>query len=78
MKFCWPYRGLHRTRQTQSTIRFLVKLALVMYVVVPAIALLALRLDVQCAHRSRPSQTKVPALKERPMKTPIGSFTPAT
>ena len=44
-------------------IRFLVTLALVVYVVIPAIALLALRLDVQRERRSRPAQTKVPALK---------------
>src|SRR5678816_1006384 len=44
-------------------IRFLVTLALVMYVVLPAIALLALRLDVQRERRSRPAQTKVPLLK---------------
>jgi len=44
-------------------IRFLVTLALVVYVVIPAIALLALRLDVQRERRSRPVQTKVPLLK---------------
>src|SRR5215212_8138374 len=44
-------------------IRFLVTLALVVYVVIPAIALLALRLDVQRERRSRPAQTKVPVLK---------------
>ena len=41
----------------------LVTLALVVYVVIPAIALLALRLDVQRERRSRPSQIKVPLLK---------------
>jgi beta-lactam-binding protein with PASTA domain len=41
----------------------LVTLALVVYVVVPAIALLALSIDVQRERRSRPAQTKVPALK---------------
>ncbi len=41
----------------------LVTLALVVYVVVPAIALLALRIDVQREHRSRPIQIKVPVLK---------------
>jgi beta-lactam-binding protein with PASTA domain len=45
-------------------IRFLVTLALVVYVVIPAIALLALSLDVQRERRSRPVQTKVPVLKE--------------
>src|SRR6187431_198750 len=44
-------------------IRFLVTLALVVYVVIPAIALLALSFDVQRERRSRPAQTKVPALK---------------
>ena len=41
----------------------LVMLALVVYVILPAIALLALRLDVQRERRSRPAQTKVPLLK---------------
>ena len=44
-------------------IRFLVTLALVVYVAIPTIALLALRLDVQRERRSRPAQTKVPVLK---------------
>jgi len=44
-------------------IRFLVALALVVYVVIPTIALLALRLDVQRERRSRPAQIKVPLLK---------------
>src|ERR1043165_2025408 len=47
----------------QSLIRVLVTLALVVYVVIPATALLALRLDVQRERRSRPAQTKVPLLK---------------
>ena len=44
-------------------IRFLVTLALVVYVILPATALLALRLDVQRERRSRPAQIKVPVLK---------------
>ena len=44
-------------------IRFLVMLALVVYVVIPAIALLGLGIDVQRERRSRPVQTRVPALK---------------
>ena len=44
-------------------IRVLVMLALVVYVVLPAIALLCLRLDVQRERRSRPAQTKVPVIK---------------
>ena len=45
-------------------IRFLVTLALVVYVVIPALALLGLSLDVQRERRSRPAQTKVPLIKE--------------
>ena len=44
-------------------IRFLVTLALVVYVVIPALALLGLSFDVQRERRSRPAQTKVPVLK---------------
>ncbi len=44
-------------------IRVLVTLALVVYVVVPAIALLGLSIDIQRERRSRPVQTKVPVLK---------------
>ena len=44
-------------------IRFLVTLALVVYVVIPALALLGLSLDVQRERRSRPAQTKVPVVK---------------
>jgi len=44
-------------------IRFLVTLALVVYVVIPALALLGLSIDVQRERRSRPAQTKVPGLK---------------
>ena len=44
-------------------IRFLVTLALVVYVVIPALALLGLSLDVQRERRSRPAQTKVPVIK---------------
>jgi beta-lactam-binding protein with PASTA domain len=44
-------------------IRVLVTLALVVYVVLPSIALFALSVDVQHERRSRPVQTKVPVLK---------------
>ena len=44
-------------------IGILVTLMLVVYVILPAIALLALRLDVQRERRSRPAQTKVPVVK---------------
>jgi beta-lactam-binding protein with PASTA domain len=54
----YTVRGKHKL-----LIGVLVTLALVVYVVIPAIALLALSLDVQRERRSRPAQTKVPALK---------------
>ena len=44
-------------------IRVLVTLALVVYVVIPALALLGLSIDVQRERRSRPAQTRVPAVK---------------
>ena len=44
-------------------IRVLVTLALVVYVVIPALALLGLSIDVQRERRSRPAQTKVPVIK---------------
>ena len=44
-------------------IRVLVTLALVVYVVLPSIALFALSVDVQHERRSRPVQTKVPVIK---------------
>src|ERR1051326_3985232 len=44
-------------------IGILVTLALVVYVILPAIALLALSIDVQRERRSRPVQTRVPLLK---------------
>ncbi len=55
----YTLRGKHKL-----LIGVLVTLALVVYVVLPAIALLGLSLDVQRERRSRPAQTKVPALKE--------------
>jgi beta-lactam-binding protein with PASTA domain len=44
-------------------IRFLLTLAFVVYVVIPALALLGLSIDVQRERRSRPAQTRVPAVK---------------
>src|SRR6185503_7329227 len=54
----YTVRGKHKL-----VIGVLVTLALVVYVVVPAIALLGLSIDVQRERRSRPAQTRVPALK---------------
>ena len=41
----------------------LATVAFIVYIILPAIALLALRLDVQHERQSRPAQTKVPAIK---------------
>ena len=57
----YTVRGKHKL-----LIKVLVTLLVVCFVsavVLPAIALLALRLDVERERRSRPAQTKVPALK---------------
>ena len=54
----YTVRGKHKL-----LIGILVTLALVVYVVIPALALLGLSLDVQRERRSRPAQTKVPVLK---------------
>ena len=54
----YTLRGKHK-----MLIGVLVTLALVVYVVIPAIAVLGLSLDVQRERRSRPVQTKVPVLK---------------
>ncbi|HXD30619.1 MAG TPA: hypothetical protein VN643_05865 [Pyrinomonadaceae bacterium] len=37
--------------------------AFIVYIILPAVALVALRLDVEQARQSRPAQTRVPALK---------------
>ncbi|MBA2525177.1 MAG: PASTA domain-containing protein [Pyrinomonadaceae bacterium] len=44
-------------------ITILATVAFILYIVLPLIALLALRLDVQRERQSRPAQTRVPALK---------------
>jgi hypothetical protein len=44
-------------------ITVLATIAFIVYIILPAVALVALRLDVQQERRSRPAQTKVPALK---------------
>jgi beta-lactam-binding protein with PASTA domain len=44
-------------------IMVLVTVVFIVYIILPAIALLALRLDVQQERQSRPAQTRVPALK---------------
>lgn len=44
-------------------ITVLATVAFIVYIILPTISLLALRLDVQQERQSRPSQTRVPALK---------------
>jgi beta-lactam-binding protein with PASTA domain len=59
----YTIRGKHRLL-IKVLVTLLVVCVVFSAVVLPAIALLALRLDVQRERRSRPVQTKVPALKE--------------
>src|ERR1041385_216954 len=44
-------------------ITVLATIAFIVYIILPAVALVALHLDVQQERRSRPAQTRVPALK---------------
>src|SRR4029079_16331025 len=44
-------------------ITVLATIAFIVYIILPTVALVALRLDVQHERQSRPAQTKVPALK---------------
>ena len=41
----------------------LATIAFIVYIILPTVALVALRLDVQRERQSRPAQTRVPALK---------------
>jgi hypothetical protein len=56
--------GYTLRRKQQPLIRLLVTLEPIVYVVLPTIALLGLRLDVQRERRSIPAKTKVPVLKD--------------
>ena len=58
----YTLRSKHK-RLIKILVTLLVVCVLVWAVVLPAIALLALRLDVQRERRSRPVQTKVPVVK---------------
>jgi beta-lactam-binding protein with PASTA domain len=44
-------------------ITVLATVAFIVYIILPAVALIGLRLDVQKERQSRPAQTRVPALK---------------
>ena len=58
----YTVRGKHKLL-IKVLVTLLVVYVFLLSVVLPAIALLALRLDVQRERRSRPAQTKVPVLK---------------
>ena len=55
--------GYSMRGKKKPLITVLTTIAFVVYIVVPTIALLALRLDVQRERRMRPTQIQVPALK---------------
>ena len=58
----YTVRGKHKLL-IKVLVTLLVVYVVLLSVVLPAIALLALRLDVQRERRSRPAQTKVPVVK---------------
>ena len=55
--------GYSMRGKTRPLITVLTALAFIVYVLIPGIALLALRLDVQRERRMRPTQIQVPAVK---------------
>lgn len=55
--------GYSMRGKKKPLITVLTALAFIVYVIIPAIALLALRLDVQHERQMRPTQIQVPALK---------------
>ena len=55
--------GYSMRGERKLLITVLVIVAFIVYIILPAIALLALSLDVQRERQSRPAQTRVPALK---------------
>jgi len=55
--------GYSMRGKKRPLITVLTALAFILYVLIPAIALLALRLDVQRERRMRPIQVQVPVLK---------------
>ena len=55
--------GYNLRGRNKILITVLATVLLIDYIVVPAVALLALRSDVQRDRQSRPAQTKVPAIK---------------
>jgi hypothetical protein len=61
--FTWSTRWLQHARQKETTNTVFTTAAFIVYIVLPAMALSALRLDVQQKRQSRPAQTRVPLLK---------------
>jgi beta-lactam-binding protein with PASTA domain len=55
--------GYNLRGRNKILVTVLATVLLIDYIVVPAVALLALRLDVQRERQSRPAQTRVPAIK---------------
>lgn len=55
--------GYSMRGKKRRLITVLTALAFILYVLIPTIALLALRLDIQRERRMRPTQIQVPALK---------------
>ncbi len=55
--------GYSMRGREKRLITFLAVVAFIVYILLPATALLALRLDVKKERQSRPAQTRVPALK---------------
>ena len=55
--------GYSMRGKEKRLITFLATIAFIVYIILPAVALVALRLDVQRERRSRPAQTRVPAIK---------------
>ncbi|MGH9968039.1 MAG: PASTA domain-containing protein [Pyrinomonadaceae bacterium] len=55
--------GYSMRGKKKRLITVLATVAFTVYIILPAITLLALRLDVQHERQSRPAQTRVPALK---------------
>jgi len=55
--------GYRMRGEKKLLLTVLATVAFIIYIILPAIALLTLRLDVQQERRSRPAQTRVPSLK---------------
>ena len=55
--------GYSMRGKNKLLITVLATIAFIVYIILPTVALVALRLDVQHERQSRPAQTRVPALK---------------